>query len=78
MERDLASARGPALEKLRQILDTAHRGLEMLDTSLNKSLTFYRSKVEEGTLLAPDALSAAYDSLAKDFSGNDPFNQNMK
>ena len=49
----------------------------MLDTSLDKSLTFYRSKVEEGALLAPEALSAAYDSLAKDFSGDDPFNQNM-
>lgn len=77
MERDLSSAKGAALEKLRQILDTAHRGLVMLDTSLGKSLTFYRSKVEEGALLAPEAFSAAYDSLAKDFSGDDPFNQNM-
>lgn len=77
MERDKASAKGAALEKLRQILDTAQRGLVMLDTSLDKSLTFYRSKVEEGALLAPEVLSAAYESLAKDFSGADPFNQNM-
>ena len=49
----------------------------MLDTSLEKSLTFYRSKVEDGALLAPEVLSAAYDSLVKDFNGNDPFNQNM-
>lgn len=43
----------------------------MLDTSLDKSLTFYRSKVEDGTQLAPDALAAAEESLGKDFSGND-------
>ena len=77
MGREKASAKGADLEKLKQILDTANRGLVMLDTSLEKSLTFYRSKVEDGALLAPEVLSAAYDSLVKDFNGNDPFNQNM-
>lgn len=50
----------------------------MLDTSLDKSLTFYRSKVEDGAQMAPETLSAAYDSLNKDFSGSDPFNENMR
>jgi len=77
MGREKASAKGADLEKLKQILDTANRGLVMLDTSLEKSLTFYRSKVEDGALLAPEVLSAAYDSLVKDFNGKDPFNQNM-
>ncbi len=77
MEREKASAKGTALEKLKQILDTANRGLVMLDTSIEKSLTFYRSKVEESALLAPEVLAAADASLAKDFSGNDPFNENM-
>ena len=77
MEREKASAKGAALEKLKQILDTANRGLVMLDTSIDKSLTFYRSKVEESALLAPEVLAAADASLAKDFSGNDPFNENM-
>ena len=77
MERDKTKAKGAELEKLKQILDTAHRGLVMLDTSIDKSLTFYRSKVEDSALLAPEVLSAAYESLLKDFSGNDPFNQNM-
>ncbi len=77
MEREKASAKGAALEKLKQILDTANRGLVMLDTSIEKSLTFYRSKVEESALLAPEVLAAADASLAKDFSGNDPFNENM-
>ena len=78
MERDSKTAKGQTLEKLRQIMDTAGRGLAMLDTSLDKSLTFYRSKVEDGTQLAPDALAAVEESLGKDFSGNDPFNENMR
>lgn len=79
MERDSGTTRGPALEKLRRIMDTARRGLVMLDTSLEKSLTFYRSKVEDGGRLTPeDTLAAAYDSLSKDFSGDDPFNENMR
>lgn len=78
MQRDSKVAKGTELEKLRQIIDTAHRGLVMLDTSLDKSLTFYRSKVEDGAQLTPETLSAAYDSLSKDFSGSDPFNENMR
>ena len=78
MERDSKTAKGQTLEKLRQIMDTAGRGLAMLDTSLDKSLTFYRSKVEDGTQLAPDALAAVEESLGKDFSGSDPFNENMR
>ena len=77
MERDKATAKGAELEKLKKILDTAQRGMVMLDTSLDKSLTFYRSKVEESALLAPEVLAAANDSLIKDFSGTDPFNENM-
>ena len=78
MERDSKAAKGQTLEKLRQIMDTARRGLAMLDTSLDKSLTFYRSKVEDGTQFAPDALTAAKESLGKDFSGSDPFHENMR
>lgn len=78
MQRDSKTTKGAELEKLRQIMDTAHRGLVMLDTSLDKSLTFYRSKVEDGAQLTPETLSAAYDSLSKDFSGSDPFNENMR
>ena len=78
MERDVKTAKGQTLEKLRQIMDTARRGLAMLDTSLDKSLTFYRSKVDDGTQLAQDALAAAEESLGKDFSGDDPFNENMR
>ena len=77
MERDKATAKGAELEKLKKILDTAKRGMVMLDTSLDKSLTFYRSKVEESALLAPEVLAAANESLLKDFSGTDPFNENM-
>lgn len=61
MERDKATAKGAELEKLKKILDTAQRGMVMLDTSLDKSLTFYRSKVEESALLAPEVLAAAND-----------------
>jgi hypothetical protein len=78
MQREAASGKGAALEKLRRILDTARRGLVMLDTSFDKSLTFYRSKVEETARLAPDVLAAARQSLEKDFVGEDPFNQNMR
>lgn len=78
MERDKASAKRAELEKLKQILDTAKRGLVMLDTSLAKSLTFYRSKVQESALLAPEVLAAANESLLKDLSGADPFNENMR
>ncbi len=77
MERDKATAKGPELEKLKKILDTAKRGMVMLDTSIAKSLTFYRSKVEESALLSPEVLAAANESLLKDFSGADPFNENM-
>ena len=77
MERDKATAKGPELEKLKKILDTAKRGMVMLDTSIAKSLTFYRSKVEESALLSPEVLAAANESLVKDFSGADPFNENM-
>lgn len=36
MERELATTKGADLDKLKQILDTAKRGLVMLDTSLDK------------------------------------------
>lgn len=78
MQRDSKTAKGAELEKLRQIMDNAHRGLVMLDTSLDKSLSFYRSKVEDGAQLPQETLAAAYDSLSKDFSGSDPFNENMR
>lgn len=78
MERDAKNAKGKALEKLRRIMDTARRGLVMLDTSLSKSLTFYRSKVEDGAQMPLETLTDAYDSLGKDFSGDDPFNENMR
>ncbi len=78
MERDAKSAKGAALEKLRRIMDTARRGLVMLDTSLDKSLIFYRSKVEDGAQSTPETLDAAFASLARDFSGDDPFNENMR
>lgn len=78
MQRESKTAKGAELEKLRQIMDNARRGLVMLDTSIDKSLTFYRSKVEDGAQMAPETLSSAYDSLSKDFSGNDPFNENMR
>lgn len=78
MERDAKSAKGAALEKLRRIMDTARRGLVMLDTSLEKSLTFYRGKVEDGARLPPETLAEAHASLGKDFSGDDPFNENMR
>ena len=78
MQRESKTAKSGELEKLRQIMDNARRGLVMLDTSLDKSLTFYRSKVEDGAQMAPETLSAAYDSLGKDFSGSDPFNENMR
>ena len=39
---------------------------------------FFRSKVEESALLAPEVLAAANESLLKDFSGTDPFNENMR
>ncbi|MDD4700862.1 MAG: SUMF1/EgtB/PvdO family nonheme iron enzyme [Desulfovibrio sp.] len=78
MQRDSKASKGAELEKLRKIMDTAHRGLFMLDTSLDKSLTFYRSKVEDGAQLTPETLSAAYDSLSKDFNSSDPFNENMR
>ncbi|MGE9985113.1 SUMF1/EgtB/PvdO family nonheme iron enzyme [Desulfovibrio sp. SGI.169] len=78
MERDSKTTGGQSLEKLRQIMDTARRGIAMLDTSLDKSLSFYRSKVDDGTLLAREALTAAEESLGKDFSGHDPFNENMR
>ncbi|WP_241159535.1 SUMF1/EgtB/PvdO family nonheme iron enzyme [Desulfovibrio sp. ZJ200] len=78
MERDAKSAKGAALEKLRRIMDTARRGLVMLDTSLDKSLVFYRSKVEDGAQSTPETLDAAFASLARDFSGDDPFNENMR
>lgn len=78
MQRESKTTKGAELEKLRQIMDTARRGLVMLDTSLDKSLTFYRSKVEDGAQMTPETLSAAYDTLSKDFSGSDPFNENMR
>ena len=78
MQRESKTTKGAELEKLRQIMDNARRGLVMLDTSLDKSLTFYRSKVEDGAQMTPETLSAAYDTLSKDFSGSDPFNENMR
>ena len=78
MQRDRATVRGKALEKLAQILDTAQRGLARLDTSLENSLTFYRSKVEDGAGLDIQALAAARQTLERDFGGTDPFNRDMR
>lgn len=78
MENDSKTTKGTELEKLRRIMDTARRGLVMLDTSLERSLNFYRSKVEESAQHTADAVETAYESLSKDFSGDDPFNENMR
>jgi hypothetical protein len=67
------TSRGQPLEKLKYILDTAHRGIVVLDTSLKESLTFYRSKVEESviclrlSLWRPHTTRSARALLSMDF-----------
>ncbi|MDO5483595.1 MAG: hypothetical protein Q4F27_01675, partial [Desulfovibrionaceae bacterium] len=78
MTRDSKAARGETLEKLRRIMDTAERGLLRLESSLENSLTFYRSKVQDGVQLDTQALMAARQSLGRDFGGTDPFNKDMR
>lgn len=78
MQRDSRVARGQTLEKLRRIMDTAQRGLDRLESSLDNSLTFYRSKVADGAQLDTAVLTAASLSLGRDFGGTDPFNKDMR
>lgn len=77
IEKEQATARGADLEKLRQIMNTARKGVDTFDANIEQALTFYRSKVEEGAQLSPQAFADARDMVSKDFRGKDDFAQNM-
>ena len=58
-------------------MNTARKGIDTFDANIEQALTFYRSKVEEGAQLSPQAFADAHDMVSKDFRGKDDFAQNM-
>lgn len=78
LERERERSTGKDLEKLEQILDKARRSRQQLEISLNRSLAFYQTKVEDSASLDPDVVSAASANVARDYGGDGPFDQNMR
>ena len=78
MKRDSRTAKGETLAALRRIMKTAEQGLEQLQTGIDRSLSFYRTRVEEAARLDKNDFERALASLLKDYAGEDLFNENMR
>ena len=78
MKRDSRSAKGETLATLRRIMNTAEQGLEQFRTGIDRSLSFYRTRVEEAARLDKDDFERALAGLLKDYAGEDLFNENMR
>lgn len=78
MAADAQKAQGDNRARLLEIIALADRGLEQFKVSLDKSLTFYISKVAETCALDDATFTDALGQLEKDFAGQDPFNENMR
>ena len=78
MKRDSRTAKGETLATLRRIMKTAEQGLEQFQTGIDRSLSFYRTRVEEAARLDKDDFQRALASLLKDYAGEDLFNENMR
>ena len=59
-------------------MKTAEQGLEQFQTGIDRSLSFYRTRVEEAARLDKDDFQRALASLLKDYAGEDLFNENMR
>ena len=78
MKRDSRSAKGETLATLRRIMNTAEQGLEQFRTGIDRSLSFYRTRVEEAARLDKDDFERTLAGLLKDYAGEDLFNENMR
>ena len=78
MKRDSRTAKGETLAALRRIMKTAEQGLEQFQTGIDRSLSFYRTRVEEAARLDKNDFERALASLLKDYAGEDLFNENMR
>ena len=78
MKRDSRTAKGETLATLRRIMKTAEQGLEQFQTGIDRSLSFYRTRVEEAARLDKNDFERALASLLKDYAGEDLFNENMR
>ena len=78
MAADAQKTQGDNKARLLEIIALADRGLEQFKISLDKSLTFYISKVAETCTLDDATFTDALAQLEKDFAGQDPFNENMR
>ena len=78
MAADAQKTQGDDKARLLEIIALADRGLEQCKISLNKSLSFYISKVAETCALDEGTFTDALAQLEKDFAGQDPFNETMR
>ncbi|WP_300717426.1 SUMF1/EgtB/PvdO family nonheme iron enzyme [uncultured Desulfovibrio sp.] len=78
MKRDSRTAKGETLATLRRIMKTAEQGLEQFQTGIDRSLSFYRTRVEEAARLDKEDFDRALAALLKDYAGDDLFNENMR
>lgn len=78
MKRDSRTAKGETLATLRRIMKTAEQGLEQFQTGIDRSLSFYRTRVEEAARLDTEDFDRALAALLKDYAGDDLFNENMR
>ena len=78
MKRDSRTAKGETLTTLRRIMKTAEQGLEQFQTGIERSLSFYRTRVEEAARLDKVDFDRALDAMLKDYAGDDLFNENMR
>lgn len=78
MKRDSKKAKGETLTTLRRIMKTAEQGLEQFQTGIGRSLSFYRTRVDEAAGLDKDDFNRALAGLLKDYAGDDLFNENMR
>ena len=78
MAADAQKTQGDDKARLLEIIALADRGLEQCKMSLNKSLSFYISKVAETCALDEATFTDALAQLEKDFAGQDPFNETMR
>lgn len=78
MKDDLKKATGKVKTRLQELIRKTEAAREEYGVAIERSLSFYHSKLEEAADVDPGLFGECMQQLGKDFVGNDIFNANMR
>ena len=78
MRDDLKKATGKVRTRLQDLINKTSNARDEYGVAIERSLSFYHSKLEEAADIDPALFDECMQQLGKDFVGNDIFNANMR